>query len=76
MTTIHTVCFGYFVGSVSFKAAVSLPSAYFPQMLLIHPYFHRPIFQVANLAFIKLNSTLFLSTPVLRYQYSSSFKKA
>jgi len=74
MKTIH--CFRNFVGSVSLKGAVSLTSAYFPQMLLLHPYFHKPIFQVANLAFIKLNSTLLHSTPVLRHQYSSAFKKA
>jgi hypothetical protein len=56
--------------------AINLTSAYFPEMLHHHPYFHRPIFQVANPAFIKLNSTLLLSTPVLRHQYSSAFKKA
>jgi len=76
MKPIHTLCFRNFVGSVSLKVAVSLTSAYFPEMLLLHPYFHRPIFQVANLAFIRLNSALLLSAPVLRHQYSSTFRKA
>jgi hypothetical protein len=76
MNTIHTVCFRSFVGSVSLKAAVSLTSAYFPEKLLLHPYFHRPTFKVANLAFIRFNSTLLLSTPVLRHQYSTAFKNA
>jgi len=60
MKTIHTVCFRNFVGSVSLKVDVSLNISLLPQMLLLHPYFHGPIFQVANPAFIILNSTLLL----------------